>query len=68
MTAIARVWDRIWFSDGSLLRLGVFRVCILTIAATATFFPTDVITSYTGTSGGALASLAALEGRALNLK
>jgi len=52
MTAIARVWDRIWFSDGSLLRLGVFRVCILTIAATATFFPTDVITSYTGTSGG----------------
>lgn len=52
MNAIARTWDRVWFSEGSLLRLGVFRVCILTIAATATFFPTAVINSYTGTSGG----------------
>lgn len=51
MTSIASTWNRLWFSEGSLVALGVWRVLILTIAGYATAFPSSIILSYAGSSG-----------------
>jgi len=51
MKRASAIWDRVWFSEGSLVGLGAWRVLVLLIAGYATAFPSWVIFSYTSTTG-----------------
>jgi hypothetical protein len=44
------LWDRFWFSEDSLLRLGVFRVLVLVVTAYSLKQPASFIFRYAGTT------------------
>ena len=48
MSTVAERWNRYWFSEASLVRLGVFRVLILIITAYSLRYPTHYIMKYAG--------------------